>query len=812
MKGIGLLFVSILVFASNLRAQSFTVSGFVRDARTNDPLAFASVLVVETHHGTVTDDHGRFQLKVEAGDYHFQASYVGYRTVTVAVSVGGDLRVDFAMNSLDILLHDMTIYSNTEDYSGSQEEVSTLSLQSRAISNSTSMSADVLRSVELLPGVSNDNELNAKFNVHGGDFNENLVLVNGTQVYEPYHVKEATNASIGIFNADMIKKMDLMTGGFSARYGDKMSSVLSIDYREGNKDSLKGQASLSITDADALIEGPIGKSGSFILGARQSYTQPVMEMLNLSPGLHISFYDIQGVAAYLLAPQHKLSLLFIYSGDFFSEDPAYDDRNLYTYPYYTSDHSHTGSFTQVWHDTSEQHAHYYNSMIALQSTDIISSEAAVKSEFSYYDQIESEHSWRQNRYYFIFDSNTLPSDIFYRDTVDRLGNNALRIRTFELNSYCDARLLPFYTIRTGASYQRILYYQDLINQETIAEITNNGQIYPDTINSLRDVNFADNAIGSIDAQSFKGACYIENVFQIGESAIVNVGGRADYFDIDRELTWSPRLNLAYKVSPDITLRAAWGDYYQSPVYEQLRYSTPSDTNTKSQRAIHYVLGGDYRIVSDAQEREFLILKIDAFYKSYSDLVSSTVSSSGLVNYSRRNDASGRASGIDFYLTYSMQWLSGWISYSYLEADQKLTIHDTLGYEFPRNTDQRHTLAIVGDADLGKNWSLNVRIVYGSGYPYTPEVAVFDQANNVWDWVEGKPNSAYLPAYKRMDARLTKDFEFFGFPSSAFLDVSNLLNFENVQSYRYQYDDQGNPEAVAEDLFPILPSVGFSVKF
>ncbi len=812
MKGRGLVIISILTVASNIYAQTFKVSGVVRDASTMEPLVFASALVLNTKQGTVTDDRGRFSIDLPAGDYRIQCSYVGYKKGIVAISVHGNLHVNVALNSLDILLQDMTVYSNRLSSEGAQEEVSTLSLQSQTIARTTSMIADVLRSVQMLPGVSNDNELSAKFNVHGGDFNENLVLVNGLQVYEPYHVKEASNVSIGIFDVDMIKKMDLMTGGFTARYGDKMSSVLSIDYREGSRDRVGGQASLSLTDADALLEGPLGSNGSFIVGARESYAQLVMKMTNQPPGLHISFYDAQGLLAYHLAPQHKLSLLFIRAGDVFNEDPSLDIGSSYTYPFYTTDHAYKGSFTQGWHDTTEQHAHYYSSMIALQSTDVISSEAALKSEFSYYDQLESTHSWRQNQYSFLFSSSQLSTNIFYNDTANQLYDNDLRIKTFELNSSYDMQALSYYGMKVGASYQRIFYSQDEVNQRTIAEFTNNGYSYPDTTYSFRNQNGIDNEFGHIDAQSFKAAGYMENIFQVGEQTIINVGGRVDYFDINKDLTWSPRVNLAYRMNPDLTFRAAWGDYYQSPVYEQLEYSTPSDTNTQSQRAIHYVIGGEYKIISDAENHNFLNLKIEAFHKTYSNLISSTVSSSGRIYYSRKNDAIGRASGLDLYLMYSIPGLSGWISYSYLRADQKLTINDTLGYYFPRNTDQRHTFAALTDIDLGKAWSVNVRLVYGSGYPYTPLIAVYNNSLHEWIWQLANPNSAYLPAYKRVDLRVTKDFQLFGFPSSAFLDISNIFDFTNVQSYNYQYDNQGNPQAVAETLYPLLPTLGMAVKF
>ena len=800
-----------LFLVSSTCSQTLRVSGTICDASTKDPLIFASVQVQGTQQGTNADDRGRFALELKPGDYKLQCSYVGYKTTVVAISVHQDMEVAVTMNSLDVLLQDMTVYASHETSGGNQEEVSTLSLQSETIAEATSLEADVLRSVQMLPGVSNDNELSAKFNVHGGDFNENLVLVNGTEVYEPYHIKEASNASIGIFDVDMVKKMDLMTGGFTARYGDKMSSVLSIDYREGNRDRIKGQASLSLTDADALLEGPLGRNGSFIIGARQSYTQYEMKILNISPDLHISFYDAQGLLAYQLAPQHKLSLLFIHAGDGFSQDPSLDIGSSYTNPFYAQT-GQAGSLSQAWHDTTEQHAHYYSSLVALQSVDLISSQAVLKSEFSFYDQLESEHAWEQDHYGLLFHSVQLTTDIFYNDTLNKLYDDDLRIETFELNSSYDMQILPFYGINLGGSYQRILYFQDQVNQQTFSESTNDGAPYPDTVNTLRNENAAGNEFGRINAQSFKAAGYLENILQLGERTIVNLGGRLDYFDIDKELTWSPRINLAYKMTPGLTFRAAWGDYYQSPVYEQLEYSTPSDTNTRSQRAIHYVVGADYDIISDVRNQNFLTLKIEAFHKTYTDLISSTVSSSGRIYYSRRNDAVGRASGLDFYLMYSTFGMSGWLSYSYLKAEQKLTADDTIGYYFPRNTDQRHTLAMVASFDLGAAWSMNVRVVYGSGYPYTPSIAVYNQPLNEWTWHLGEPNSAYLPAYKRLDVRVTKDFGFLGLPSSVFLDVSNILDFTNVQAFEYGFDNSGHPLIKTVPLYPIMPTLGMTVKF
>ena len=287
--------LSIVFLISNTHAQTCKVSGVVLDGSTREPLIFATVQVEETQYGTVTNNNGKFTIDIASGDCRLQCRYVGYRTAVVAFSVYRDTAVIITLSPLDVLLQDVTVYANYGNGETSQKEVSALSLQSETIGKITSLMSDVLRSVQMLPGVSSDNELSAKFNVHGGDANENLVLIDGTQVYDPYHIKEAPNVSIGIFDVDMIKKMDLMTGGFSARYGDKMSSVVDIEYREGSKDRMRGQASISMTDFDALLEGPVGSNGSFIIGARQSYLQYEMKFLTIAPQVHPSDYDVQGV-------------------------------------------------------------------------------------------------------------------------------------------------------------------------------------------------------------------------------------------------------------------------------------------------------------------------------------------------------------------------------------------------------------------------------------------------------------------------------------------------------------------------------------
>jgi outer membrane receptor for ferrienterochelin and colicin len=798
------LLIIILFLFSTIHAESYVLRGVVKDGATNEPLSFANIVLNETNQGTAADESGNFMIKLNKGIYNLRCSYVGYKTVTYSISIVKDTMVTITMNSIDMLLQDVTVYAN-HGIEDEQKEISALSLQSEKLGETTSLIPDVLRSVQMLPGVAVNNEFSSKFNVRGGSPDENLILVNGTQVYEPYHVKEARNASIGIFNVDMIRKMDLITGGFSARYGDKMSSVVNIEYREGDRNNFKGQASLSITDLIGLAEGPLGKNGSFIIGVRQSYFQFILNMLNVEESIHPSFYDVQGVLAYNLAPQNKLTFKFIHAGDNFFSDPELNFHG----PYLSNSNFNgiSGKLTQTTNDSASSQAKYYSTMVALQSTNVISSNALLKSEISFYDQRENEHAGKINYYRDDFKANNI--NAFYQNLSYDLYQNDLSIRTLEINSSYDLQLSSFYWLKTGLSYQHIFYNSNFINSTTYTEITNK-YYYPDTSYNFKYYYQSGNKIDSINAQSYKTAGYIENIFSLGDKIIFNIGGRFDYFDLNKDLTFSPRINCSYNIIPSLTIRGAWGYYYQSPIYQQIAYSTSSDSNTQSERAIHYVLGIEYNLISNFNNQNFLKIKVEGYHKVYDNLISSAISSDGYISYSRKNDAIGRTSGIDFLIMYSVSSFSGWISYTILSAEQKL-LNDDYGY-FPRNTDQRNTLAVFAGVNLGKGWEVSARVVYGSGFAYTPSKAGYDERAGVWYWDQADPNSAYLPPYKRIDFRTSKNFNLFGLSSSAFIDISNIFNYKNIQSYQYTFTGNGKPRIKEITLWPILPTLGLVIRF
>jgi outer membrane receptor for ferrienterochelin and colicin len=779
-----------------------TLNGMVRDASTNEPLVYANIVVDGTQLGTTTDVLGKFNIILPEGTYSLRCSYVGYQTVLVPVSVVKDFLLTIHLSAMDVLLQDVTIYAHRHD-DADEIETSTLSLRSEKMKNITSITSDVLRSIQMLPGVSANNEMSAKFNVRGGNQDENLVLINGTQVYDPFHLKEVPNASFGIFNMDMISTMDLMTGGFPARYGDRMSSVVNINYREGNREQYKGAASISLTDIGALVEGPVGSNGSFIFGGRTSYFEPMMKLLNVETPIHFSFYDVQGVLGYSVGPRDKVMLKFIHAGDNFLEDP-----DVYSQTPSQWNFSYHGAYWKraQWSIDSliDSRAKYFSTMVALQSIHIFSSSAVLKTEVSFYDQRENEkHLVRVHSTTQYVSADTSYFSHYGRETFYL---QALQIRTLEFNSALDIQLLPLYGIKTGFSYQQITYNQNQTYRRTNDVVTNLTADYPDTLH----YDFLDNTYdfldNHIDTRSFKVAGFLENVFQINEHLLLNIGGRFDYFDLNKDLTLSPRVYIAYYIDDGLTLRGAWGYYYQSPIYRQIAYSVACDTNTQSQLAIHYVLGADYSAAINREKQQFIKMKLEGYYKKYNDLITAKQTGNGYVYYSRKNDAVGKAIGMDMFIAYSSPGFSGWVSYGLLSSRQEQIANKDSS--FPRNTDQRHTISAVTDIGLGSRWSLGIRMVYGSGYPYTP--MIYDRSNS--KWIEGQSYSEYLPPYKRVDVRITKEFNLFGNPASVFLDVSNILNFKNIFNYLYRIDDYGNPEKKIMPLWPMIPSIGMSMRF
>lgn len=793
------------LYISNCFAQQFEITGTVLNAASGEPLPFATIILKGRQVGVTSDANGSYKLNLNSGNHELLVSYIGFKTETIHVNVDtSNLLINIRLTSTDVILQEISVYAsdNLENHT-----VSSISLQSKEMKKITSIFPDVFRSIQSLPGIAANNEFSAKYNVHGGNYDENLVLVNGTQVYEPFHLKEVENASIGIFNIDMMKKVSLITGGFSAQYGDRLSSVLNIEYREGNRDRLTGNAALSVTDLNATIEGPLLSRGSFILGFRKSYVKYILKLINYKEYVDPDFYDVQGVLTYNLSDKDKLQIMFIHAGDDFKLGPKVSSSGPIPGTYVNSKGRRFDSTINL-NTLEENKANYFSNLFDLQNKLFISNNVLLNTSLSYYGQIDREDFYYTDIYrenLTVSSSQSLP--LFYSSDYETIYKNNLKIKTLEGKISLDAKPNPFYSIKTGASCIYINYKQDMIDK-AVNNVKHNYNTYPDTLSIIYDENL-NTFPQNISVNSFKVAGYFENVLQLSNNLILNAGGRVDYFNFNRDINFSPRLNISYIVSEGLNLRGAWGYYYQSPIYRQLAYWYEAGSNTQSQKSEQYVFSIEKNILFNSKGSSSTV-KLEGYYKKYSDLISSERIPSGRIEYSGKNDSKGYAKGLDLYISLKLPSYYGWLSYGLLITREDL-LKDKLG-EFPRYTDQRHTLSLVNDFDLGKGWDINIRYTYGSGFAYTPDYSKYNKDEKRYDWIKGKPNSEHMPAYKRMDFRINKDFSLFGTPAQIFLDISNLLDHKNIMSYSYRYDNSGNIFREENELWPIIPSIGLNINF
>jgi len=803
------LIIFYLICSNFITAQTddLRICGTVLNSQTNQPLPFANILLNNSNNGTTTDKNGNFVLMISSKESKIIISYLGFKTkILDAKEFAPSKKKKIYLNSKAIMMQTLTVFSKKSDNSD-ELNISTMSLEKNQIEKVSNVLPDVLRSFQALPRISTNNEFSAEYNVRGGNKDENLILVNGAQVYEPYHMKEAQNASIGIFNINLIDKVNLITGGFSARYGDRLSSVANIIYREGISDSYKGSGTLSLAFVEGYVEGPFLKNGSFIFAGRKTFMEYLIHLTNFGHDeiktAEPSFYDIQGLLSYNLSKKSKLKLLFLHSTDNFSYNPEFDNgESKFNGVYYNK----PAIFQTKSNASDHQNGNYYSSLLDLQNTSILSNNAILRTKISYYDQDDNELYIRKN-----WSKKNIFSDNNYFEEYNRKNtyNFSLLIRTLEAGIGLGYQITPFYETKSGINFKTIKYGELSHLERKIDNIFFTKE-YPDTAKFSFIDNSLNHDIDTLNTTSYKIGGYLENIFQIGKKILFNVSGRVDYFDLNKELLFSPRLNISYSTNFGATLRAAWGHYYEFPIYTQLLYPEPRKDNTKAQMAIHYILGLEQNLSLSSTNFSMLKFKIEVFYKDYKKLISSFYSHFAKLDYTRKNDASGYAKGFELYFYLNIPNFYTWVSYSFLIAREKNHARST--NEYPRLTGQTHTLSWITNFNLGKRWSINTKFYYGSGYPYAPKYLSYEEKSNQYIWETEPVNSKFLPSYQRVDLKISKEFKLNSHRLKTFIEISNLFNKENIRGYEYGFDSKGNPKVTKIVLWPLLPSFGIKYEF
>ncbi|MCL4558138.1 MAG: carboxypeptidase regulatory-like domain-containing protein [Deltaproteobacteria bacterium] len=759
-------------------AVAASVSGLVSDAYTGKPLSGAEVSVTSGNGAiqrSVSGADGAYTVRdITAGTSVIDIRCPGYEPVQKAVPLTGSEEL-----GLDIQLVPVSVIEGKE-FVVTSSRIGQRHLNKVGLSKPSTeyviggqeakrIAAGIenpVQAVVTLPGVSEAGELSSYMYVLGGGADENTYYLDGIPLFDPTHLGGTTS----VYNDDMVNVMQFYPGGYPSWYGNALRGILNVDYRNGNRDRYAGKVNLSLIDGSLLAEGPIKKDkASFIVTARRTYYDWLLKALKLANDTVIpSFYDVQAKLSY--APNDRLKIFadYILSGD-----------NLSGYLKQSDQFNQPGYGNVYW-------LHREN-ILGIGLT-------YAPSGLLRYDQVIYGATD-------VNDASLIGSSSNIANTLIEQAGSRGTLNIYP-SSWDDLSLgyeIEYAPVSASASLMSALIVGSAQNQTTNFSTRNQGQ--------------ANLSLASI-FRIYSG--FLGNRFTIARRFFVMPSLRYDYFQLNHQATYSPRIEVGYQIDKRQTIKFVTGEYHQIPL-AQIAMTT--NLSLLPERSDHFLLtyeanSGDY------------YARADAFYLLDSDLIHTFVNPADIhfatpckpvVTISSANSGRRMTYGGDIMIQrYVTGKWDGWISYTYLFTKQQ----DQPGgpWYFPQQ-DQRHTVNVVADYRPFPSWELSWRWSMHSGSPYTPitDTTVIpnplsqcpDQPKTVVLPLQGYPDSARFPIYNRLDFKAEKSFFYGKSRLKVYLDIINMLYDQNVVGYFYNTD---YTQRKAVYSLPIIPYVGLEYDF
>ena len=781
----------LVLLPSSVWAQTWgTVTGTVTEADDRTTLPGVTVVVAGTNYGTATDDAGRYELRIPAGSYALRFSAVGYTTRRDSIVVQDD-----ASTTLDVTLTPSVteLEGVTVEDERPSREAGVYEVDPQDVQNMPTPFKDGLRALKVVPGVATNNELSQQYSVRGGGFNENLIFINGFEVFLPFRPRQGEQEGLGLLNPDLASDITFYTGGFPARYGGKLSSALDVQYAQPSNQPLTGSASVSMLDASVHAQSSaLDNKLHWTAGLRRAQPGRFFGTQDLKGDYDPRFTDVQGFVTYDVSDRVSLELLGIHADHTFALEPT--ERETY-FGMISLNPDVPSDLNVLWSQLNGAREDGYTTSFggARLHTDA-SKRLRISHDVAYFRTQETEN------FDITGDAQIFSVNATNGDWVQQEGRS--RNVNFADNS------VEVQTLTGGGRYQylrdrhalesgwhiRGLQFDDQLDEETIIEDANGEE--PDiVVNDLDD---------QATLNEIQAGGYLQDAVDVlpeRDRLIMTAGVRTDYFSLNDEWTVSPRLSARFVYNDRLTLNGSWGLYHQKPTYRELRGTPETGQNIEdalnrdlqSQRSMQVVLGGEYFF---PQRR--LYLRAEGYYKDIDNIISYTIDDIR-VEYSGENDASGYIYGLDLQLRGEfVPGLESWFNYSFMIARESFDPPFQNAFNqgtLARPTDQRHTFsAFVQDYVPGdKTWKLHLRMLYGSGLPYTPPVPGPQAADGTRIRVPGPRMSARLPAYRRVDVGATKEITVSDAPTGQpvtldlTLEVLNLFDMDNTVTYTWQGD-------------------------
>ena len=803
------------LFVSSQESQVFLIQGKVTDQYTQS--AMKNVNLICGEFGTITNKKGSYKLRIKPeklDQAYIIASHQGYKNDTTFI----DFRKMKAIEINNIQLKPTsTSLTEIDLISDEARNQGITKIDAKILTKLPSASGGIEPVIKLLPGVSSNNELSSQYSVRGGNYDENLIYINGIEIYKPFLVRTGEQEGLSVVNPHMISSIAFSSGGFQSKFGDKLSSVLDIQYKKPNSNNvLLSTSALGISlNAEGLHSIKFKKqqnthSLTYLVGGRIRAHDFLLKSLDTKGDYKPLFKDFQTYLTYKNSnyPNWTFSLLNYYSQNKYEMQPKTRESRFGTV---------SEPLQVTIYFEGQEVDNYETNLTAASSIYSPSNLLKIKLTSSFFNTKEQQFYDILGEYWLNELENNIGSDelgeVAFNRGIGAYMNHARNVFNASVwNIYHDGSYILNNhggIIEWGTKYQ-FENIKDEIREWVMVDSA--GYSMPQINDNM--VNLYESEYGSSSLKSNRFSSYVQlsNSLEFNQTNIyITIGSRLNYWDFNKETFISPRgmISIKPKWEKDFLFNIACGSYNQSPFFKEYRDEYGNlNTNIVSQKSIHYVINSDYQFKYLNRPFKFTAA---IYYKQLWDIIPFEIDNLQ-ITYLQNNNARGYATGLDLKLFGEfVPAVDSWISISLLKTQEDID-GDGHGY-IPRPTDRRLNGSIFFQDYFPRNpnYKMQLSLIYGTGLPYgAPNSERFQQ-------------TARIPSYKRLDigfsrvikkeGRISK-FKFINYFKSvwASIEIFNLVGIQNTSSYIWVSDASNNYYGVNNYLTGRLLNFKLNMKF
>ncbi|MBK6264245.1 TonB-dependent receptor [Marivirga sp. S37H4] len=775
---------------SNSEAQH-RISGYIKDVKTGESLIGANIWQPATSKGTAANTYGFYSLNIPGDTATIKVSYVGYQSQELFIKLNKDTTLHFQLSLSDVLSEEVVVKGNRPNLE--LTKMSSMKIPAQQIKNIPALlgEVDVLKAIQLMPGVQGGTEGSSGIYVRGGGPDQNLILLDGVPVYNASHLF----GFFSVFNADAINNVEVVKGGFPARYGGRLSSVIDINMKEGNMQNWQAEGGIGIISSRLSVEGPIRKNkGSIIVSGRRTYIDILARPLikantDGDANLGYYFYDLNAKANYIFGDKDR-----VYISAYTGTDKFYA-KDDYSYSYDNNTDEYKDEAGIQWGNitTALRWNHLFSNRLFLNTTATYSKYNFRLFQDSYSKYTSGDGTISENSYYAAYNSG-----------IQDYGTR------FDFDYYLSNQ----HAIKFGVNYIYHIFQPEAFNVEgdfgDEFEMPNSDLIYGNEY-----------------------AAYVEDEFEPISKLKINAGLHASAFYVNQKWypSLQPRISTRYLINENLSVKASYAEMAQflhlltnSGIGLPTDLWVPATDNIKPQLSQQTAVG-----ISSLLGKGKYEASIEGYYKNMENLIEYKEGSNFLDLSesweSKVTTGNGWSYGSEFLLRKNEGKFNGWIGYT-LSWNYRQFDELNFGKAFPYKYDRRHDISIVANYKFSERFEMSGTWVYGTGNAITVPIARFPvldtNDNNQYEddyyyysedevYQYSDRNAYRMPSYHRADLGLTWHKPKKWGEASWSISVYNLYNRQNPFYIDTYTNENGEKNFTQISLFQIIPSISYSFK-